>query len=339
MNMKKILLSTAVLGAMTVVGVVGSQNVSADAGQGQYKSVDKTGVLHSNSDDSIWTKPYGQQGAEWLGNVKSNQGKIVKVSGMYTDSDTGIVWINFDFNGQSGWATSDVVASYFSYNKTNYSHKITVNSSFEIAKLHAVHSYDNLFTGGTSGVVGAKIAGSVSNHEGEFVRVLNKFNDQNGTKWAEIQLNGENYYVAQDALNYDVHYVRVFGLEDGVKVHLNGDERGAAVWTRPYGLENASYMESVDSIRQNGSREFTVDKYAEVNDQYWLHLKDTGWVISSTANFQTKNLLNKGTGYNRYGIVEYSMQEDIPWNSNTTIKSTYSLAGYDGNTDMNSWYY
>lgn len=98
MNMKMILLSTTILGAMTVAGAVGSQHVSADAGQGQYKSVDTTGILHSTGDDSIWSKPYGQQGAEWLGSVKSNQGKTVKVSAMYTDTDTGIVWINFNFN-------------------------------------------------------------------------------------------------------------------------------------------------------------------------------------------------------------------------------------------------
>lgn len=337
--MKMILLSTTILGAMTVAGAVGSQHVSADAGQGQYKSVDTTGILHSTGDDSIWSKPYGQQGAEWLGSVKSNQGKTVKVSAMYTDTDTGIVWINFNFNGQSAWATSEVVAGYLSYNNTNYSRKITVNSSLGTAKLHAVHNYDNLFKGGTSGVAGAKIVDSVSNHEGEFIRVLNKFSDQNGTKWAEIQLNNQNYYVAQDTLNYNVHYVMVFGLDNGVKVHLNDRDHGAAVWTRPYGLDNAAYMESVDSIRQNGNREFTVDKYADFNNQYWVHLKDTGWVISSAVNFETKNLLIQDTGYYRYGIKQYSMQEDIPWRSNTTIKSTYSLSGFDGNTDMTNWYY
>lgn len=192
---------------------------------------------------------------------------------------------------------------------------VAINTTVETAKLHAGHSYDNLFTAGVSGTVGAEIADSVSNHEGEFVHVLNKFNDQNGFKWAEIQLNGKNYYVAQDTLNYDIHYVRVFGLEDGVRVHLNNDPN-AGVWTRPYGLNNAAYMESVDSIRENGSREFTVDKYAELFNQHWIHLKDTGWVISSTAKFQTK-----------------------PWASNTTVKSTYSLAGFDGDTNMNSWYY
>lgn len=81
----KLILSTAVLGALSVGATIGTTHVSADDNRGQYKLLDtaEAGVLHNdnNRNDGIWTKPFGQAGAQYLGNVANYSGQQVNYYG------------------------------------------------------------------------------------------------------------------------------------------------------------------------------------------------------------------------------------------------------------------
>lgn len=304
----KIGLCGAVLsGAMFMIN---QDSVSADSNNGQYQM--KQGwayVVSHGRNDGVWTKPYGQDNAQYLGSINSLEGRGITVYGTYIDADTGTKWIQFDFNGQKAWVVSDSVRNnnkYLYYTTDEYNATTSVNKYAR------------------------------NNTTGNLVLVTSTFYDQNGVKWANI---GDNQYVENSSLDYNVNAtnVTVHWTDDSYGVTIKSNVSGD-VWTRPYGLEKSEWMNSVSNISGN---HYTVDKVASFNNQNWIHLKNTGWVHESVVNWDQGLSWKADTAYGRYGIRNYVEGPRSAFNYfyNKESGITKTLMGVDGTENLNSWYY
>ena len=110
MTIKTLLLSTAVLATVGLGGAIGAQSVAADNNQGQtyVKNIDVQ-IPTKGKDGGVWTRPYGQNGASYLGNVRDIAGQKVAGYSAYKDTDSGVLWVEINFHGQRGFVDSNTL--------------------------------------------------------------------------------------------------------------------------------------------------------------------------------------------------------------------------------------
>lgn len=228
------------------------------------------------------------------------------------------------------------------WNTSNYSRKTSDTQKLDNpAYLKSQHDYDNYFTGGTYGTVNARQAGRVSDINDTLVQVQNTFKDNSGITWASITLENDStvYYVNAGLLDYDVPNVRLVITDGSFKAKVKDSNDG--VWSRPYGLKDASYMKSVHGL--NHSQEYVVDKAVVVKSGTWYHLKDVGWVHNSGIQSwgSVYGIDYDSTAYNRYGKADYKWNEKKPFSySPYAYRSVISdKTGVDGARSFNDWYW
>lgn len=335
MTIKTILFSTAILATLAGASTIASQSVSADDGGGQYKTATSnttSGYIASYATGDVWSKPYGQDGAQWLANFDNLKGQTVKVYQSYQDTATkNLTWYQIDLgNGQRGWIDGSNL-----WNNPN----VENNLSATYAKINVQHSYDNLFSTSNSYAAGndRAIVGSLSPYNGQTVTVNKTFTDNNGTKWANITLNGSDYIVDNSTLSVtsdkklsDVASKYVT-LDSTWSVTINKSKSGDT-WDRPYGLKGANWLRSNQSLPNGNIR---VDKIMTTSSGNWVHLQNIGWVDNNVCNWNGGNTLDTNTtAYNRYGIRSYVWK-----NNRSPFVGRYDTStGYTNSSDLSKYF-
>lgn len=335
MTIKTILFSTAILATLAGAGTVASQSVSADDGGGQYRVASSdatTGYIASYATGDVWSKPYGQDGAQWLANFDNLKRKTVKVYQSYQDTgNKNLTWYQIDLgNGQRGWIDGKNF-----WNNPD----VQSNVSATYAKITTKHSYDNAFSATSAYAAGndSAIVAPLSQYEGQTVAINNTFTDNNGTKWATVTLNGSQFIVANDTLSpisdkllSDVASKYV-NLDSTWSVAINKAQSGD-VWDRPYGLKGANWIRSNQSLPSGNIR---VDKIMTTSTGNWVHLQNIGWVDSNVCTWNGGNAIDtNSTAYNRYGFISYAWQ-----NHRSPFSGKYDTkTGYTPSTDLSKYF-
>ncbi|WP_257641323.1 GW dipeptide domain-containing protein [Leuconostoc gasicomitatum] len=357
--MKKFLISAALLSTTASTALLMTNNVSADAGQGQsYIKTTSVEIPLRGIDGGIWSHPYGQKGATHLGNVRAITGKTVTAYSAYKDTDSGTLWIEILFNGQRGWVDANTLTErsnigYFDTRFVNVRNfQTTVNKP---AVVHAKATGDNRFDndfgrdkaitfGGTSGIVG-----SLAPYNGKSVEVRATFIDRNNVTWAQIRpLTNQNLntddlsWVDASRLTFKdttgIQVADVASKDYKVTLFETGD-----VWTRPYGLKNSQWMRTVKSL---GTGVYAVDKVAISNsyagdDRYnhWIHLKNVGWVHGGVAKFVNEHKNGRYISDPKYHFTSYKEAQYDPFVNGGITGYDTLIRGYDGLPGFDNWYY
>lgn len=106
--MKTMVLVPLTIGVLTMTDFTASQynldtTVSAATVNNTTTSIDLT-IDQTGRDDGFWTKPYGQEGAEFIGNLKNYQGNVISSSNLGQVVQQGVItWRQVTINGQTGY--------------------------------------------------------------------------------------------------------------------------------------------------------------------------------------------------------------------------------------------
>ena len=106
--MKSMILVPLTIGVLTMADYTASQyksdtTVSAATVNNTTTSIDLT-IDQTGRDDGFWTKPYGQEGAEFIGNLKNYQGNVISSSNLGQVVKQGVtMWRQVTINGQTGY--------------------------------------------------------------------------------------------------------------------------------------------------------------------------------------------------------------------------------------------
>lgn len=286
----------AATAAVIGVATVNTQTAFADSGNGQvaYKS-GWTTVPNTNRGDGIWSKPYGQSGATYLGNMNDLQGRGITVYGSYTDSDSGTLWVEFDYNGQRAFVDAKSLNSH-QQSIDAYSYQMNV-----MDKVTNASSSDALWTK-PYGVQGAEYVGSADINN-QFVFVKSISYDKNGVAWAHIIYNNQDCYIAANLLSD--HNADFGDSHQSNKGWIYGDyttisaNSNASALTSPWGENGSTILKSLSDV--NG-QSVQVVAHTRTNTGDWVKVKtqygEVFWLDSS-------NLSNKKDGfYKSYAKTE-----------------------------------
>lgn len=353
MTIKTLLLSTAVLATVGLGGAIGAQSASADSNQGQtyVKNIDVQ-IPTKGKDGGVWTRPYGQNGASYLGNVRDIAGQKVAGYSAYKDTDSGVLWVEINYHGQRGFVDSNTLTQPNDVGSVEYytNDQAFITNQNQSAIVHSTASWDNRFSndwgrdkdvtfGGYSGIVG-----SLNPYNGKAVKVSGSFVDKNGTTWSRISpLDNVNDFSWVDASRLEMKNTKAIELANTTnhtyKVQIKSNM--GDVWTRPYGLDNSQYMRSVSSL---GNQLYDVDKVVSVGErgkdtiQEWVHLTNVGWVHRNTVKFIN---FHQGGHYvtdPKWHTTSYVEDQYDPFMYGGISGSTLSR-GYDGLPGFDNWYY
>ncbi|MDI6498403.1 GW dipeptide domain-containing protein [Leuconostoc suionicum] len=106
--MKSMILVPLTIGVLTMADYTASQyksetTVSAATVNNTITSIDLT-IDQTGRDDGFWTKPYGQEGAEFIGNLKNYQGNVISSSNLGQIVQQGVTtWRQVTINGKTGY--------------------------------------------------------------------------------------------------------------------------------------------------------------------------------------------------------------------------------------------
>ena len=345
MNIKTILLSTVVLSAISVTEMVAINSVSADSGQGQtYVKTTDIDMPVRGTDGGIWSQPYGQKDATYMGQVNSLAGQKITAYSAYKDTDSGVLWVEINDNGQHGWVDATTLTEKSALG--NWGTRFVTVANFKSSQVmpaivHTKSTLDNRYNndygrdqsitfGGDHGIVG-----SLTPYDGKSVEVTETFGDKNGTTWARISpLDDVNNFSWVDASRLEIKNTQRIELGDatgrGYKVQIKSNI--GDVWTRPYGLDNSQYMRSVASL---GNKTYDIDKVVSVGEsgkdtiQHWVHLKDVGWVHRNTVNFINEHRNGQNVTDPKWQTTSYVQDQYDPFMYGG-ISGVQLTRGYDG---------
>lgn len=194
---KKILLSSAVLGALVVAGSSVTDKVSADSTQNVNLKVkaDTFVAVNDNATGDGWSKPYGDDGAQWVVSLNDLRGKYVHILSKSTSTTGGTNWIKVQSpsvnNGQ---------AFYIDASQSNVKDIMFENTVYAT---YMVNQKDPnaFFLTQPWGTANAQILGTASDFK--YVRTTNPVfvTDNGGTVWAKVKLNGKTGYINAKSLS------------------------------------------------------------------------------------------------------------------------------------------
>lgn len=288
----------------------GANQASADTNNpGQYKMKTANAYMISiDRADGVWSKPYGQEGANYLGKATDIQGQQIKAYGTYVDNN-GTVWVQFDFKGQRAWVDANSVRNHRDYFREN-----------------------------TDKFDATDYVGKPARVNGKIVVVLDTYVDETGAKWASVS---EGKDILNSTIDYNVQTQQVSVSATDNSYGLTIKNGPGAVWSKPYGLGGAEYYNATNNL---AGQHFFADKIAYVGKdaQKWIHIDHVGWVHEDVLTWDNGQVMNTGTMLGRYGIVSYTQGPRSPFtdylNEHQGVGSTIA-SGYDGSSSASNWYY
>lgn len=194
---QSILIVPIVLGGLLVSSTI----AHADNNQGKRYIAD----IHSQlkirkANDSLWSKPYGQAGANYLGGLDQFKDKDLTFTQLYVDANTGVNWLKFKENNTSYWvdasATSlanDNVTNVFT-GKESVMFKYTfVENKYAI--INPLMAKGNVYSL-PDGEPGATKSGDLSQYTGKRLNIVKQaVNKDTQEKWFQIDNNTGKFWV------------------------------------------------------------------------------------------------------------------------------------------------
>ncbi|MCM3737900.1 GW domain-containing glycosaminoglycan-binding protein [Bacillus cytotoxicus] len=226
-----------------------------------------TALVKGNLDSrhGVWTVPYGEAGANWVSAIRDYSCKPVRVTQKVKKGNT--VWSKIQSGDRViGWVDSQTLINQ-TINEENKTVMIgDVNG-------HAIWSMPY-------GIDGAKYVSGVREYENKIVKI-DKSIQLGSTLWYHMIVNGKDIGWLDSKLISSATNVQ----EKGGTYHISTSESRHGLWSRPYGVQNASWVGSaVDNKNKNLKLKMSIN----LNGVTWYAFdKGNGnvfWVDSSAVS-------------------------------------------------------
>lgn len=309
---KYLLIAPFILGSLAVV-----QKVSADANDGLSYVKDVSGSLDLSHDksDGLWSHPYGQKGADYMGKLSDFKNKDLKFTQMYIDSGNDLKWLNFVENGKSYWVDSRAT----SLSKAKLQSLFNYQDYATDLKLVHPTDHDAFFTQPGSGK-GSDYIGDSSKHVNEVFKVYGVVVARDHVAWVKTTLNGKTAYVNQKVFGtpdynkdfaHDKEYQELRPANLTTKIQATSNDSSL---TLPYGWPGAQILQPLTDF--NGQDVKILGTYD--NGVKWLRVqtKDnhTFWVAkSATTDAYSDNFYEYSSVKNHYAIVNSDHKDGGLW--------------------------
>lgn len=297
MKLNSIMLAPVVLlGAICI----GTSVVHADTNDGISETKTVVGqITQSGRNDGLWSKPYGQKDAQYLGAASKFDNKKFDFTRLYIDSDNGTKWLEFTYDNQTYWVDDDGT----SLKNQNVNTLFTYNNDLTDLKLTSTKDGDLIWTKPFE-TKDASVLASVKAHVGEVYKVKGVIVDKNNTAWVNIDFQGQDAFVAESAFggsNYNSNLSSQSTYVDysnkGISTTIIPRDGDSAL-TLPYGNMNSQILQSLNNFK--GQTVQVLDSYN--NGVAWLkvrtHDNHVFWVAKGATSDANTNMFytHKGIG-------------------------------------------
>lgn len=288
------LIPLAIMGSM----LVETPKILADSGDGISEVKHVTGVISQDGRaDGLWSKPYGQNGAQYLGKASTFQGRSLDFTELYVDSDDGTTWVKFSDGNTNYWVDSAGT----SFKNKNAESVFSYSNNIPNVKFISTNPQDLIWTKPFE-TKGAKSLASVKDHLGDVFKVKRVLVDKNHTGWVNIDYNGVDAYVAESAVggsNYNDNISKETKYVDYTNKHISttisATDKDSAL-TLPYGDPKSQILKPLSDF--NNQKVEVLASYD--NGVAWLKVKtqanDVFWMAKSASTDANTNMFYTHTG-------------------------------------------
>ncbi|SFJ95822.1 MULTISPECIES: GW domain-containing glycosaminoglycan-binding protein [unclassified Bacillus (in: firmicutes)] len=176
------------------------------------------------SSHGIWTLPYGDKNAKWVGSVSDYSFQPVKIVQKVSTGNVG--WCKIQVGDRVlGWVDAQTLVdrSIFEEDKTVMAENVND---------HAIWSIPY-------GLEGAKNVGNVSDYANSIMHV-DKYTYVDNTRWYHVSVDGRDIgWLDSKAISGAFYILQRSGV-----YHVSTNDTSHGVWSRPYGMKNASWIGS-----------------------------------------------------------------------------------------------
>ncbi|WP_416827569.1 GW domain-containing glycosaminoglycan-binding protein [Ectobacillus polymachus] len=245
--------------------------------------------------NGIWTSPYGDQGANYVGDTTRYAGKVVHISSETRRGD--VLWCFVNVNGQPiGWVDSRVLENVSTVNDQD------VNQLVKSTTGNGVWSVPY-------GVQGSSYVGSTNNYVGKVIKLVQKIS-LNNVVWYQFSVDNQVIGWVDGRVLSDVN-----GISDSNRDAVMGATSINSIWSMPYGVPGAEYLGSTDLYAY---RNITILNTTTYHNTLWDRIsmdgKVMGWIddnaldtlgVAKAENFDVTigSTYNNGVWSTPYGTL------------------------------------
>ncbi|SFC04001.1 Uncharacterized protein YvpB [Bacillus sp. 491mf] len=210
--------------------------------------------------DGIWSVPYGEYGANWIASVSDYSFRQVKV--IQKIKKNNVVWSKIKLEDKVlGWIDSRTLSN------------LVINEENKTVLLGDTYGH-SVWTL-PYGEENAKYVGSANNYVNKPIKVIGSFTREQ-TVWYHFMVDGKEVGWIDSKTVSNASNI----IEMNETYHIENNQ-GHAVWTRPYGMQNASFVGSAsDFIHKNLNVKLSVN----YNGVTWYGFKNSkgnlNWIDS-----------------------------------------------------------
>ncbi|MCM3737539.1 GW domain-containing glycosaminoglycan-binding protein [Bacillus cytotoxicus] len=261
----------------------------------------------SSKGDGIWSAPYGEYGANWVDSINSYTYQNVQVVQSATKENT--TWKKIKVgNRVLGWVDEHCLTDSIS-NIQNENKIVLIGDTG-----HGVWSKPY-------GENGASYVGSANNYDNRPIQVTRSLN-KDGVRWYYFKVDGqEKGWIDARAIS-DVTNIQPLN-----KVGHVSNTSGHALWSKPYGMQNAKYVGSASDFANQNLKFLNSVTY---NGVTWYQVEQSGrigWIDNRAVSEGaiTKRLIFIDPGHQVRG--DLSQERVSPSSDETKYKVTYGTQG------------
>lgn len=238
--------------------------------QASITPIQETQIIMYSNGNSIWSQPYGVEGANYIDSTNTYAGKEVKLINKMTVNNT--VWYQFSSNGRTiGWIDGKVLSKLTNIQEINQDAIMG-------------ETYNNGIWSLPYGTSGANYLGGSNRYAYDSIKLVTKANSGAAT-WYKFSVNGKV-----------IGWVDSKALDNGNIKPANftttvGSSSGHGIWSKPYGVEGSNY---VASASQYAYQKVQVIKTVIIDKTTWYQIKNDkgiiGWIDGGKATTDVENL-------------------------------------------------
>ena len=224
--------------------------------------------------DGVWSVPYGEYGANWIAPVSDYSFKQVKV--IQNVKKDNVIWSKIQFGDKVlGWVDSRTLLN-LAINEENKTVLLGDTNG------HSVWSLPY-------GEKNAKYVGSANDYANKPIKVIGSLKIED-TTWYHFTVNGKEVgWIDSKAVSNASNII-----EMNETYHV-GNNQGHSVWTRPYGMQNASYVGSASDF---ANKNLNVVLSVNFNGVTWFGFKNS----KGSLNWIDSKAVVKGDIYPRLDV-------------------------------------
>ncbi len=253
-------------------------------------NVNQNQFIVSTSGDGVWSIPYGLNGANYISSTNNYVGKDVKV--IQKVAIGNVTWYQCSVNNQViGWLDGRALSSLTNLQAIN-----------QAAVMGATN--DNGIWSMPYGLPGASYLGSSNQYAFRDMQLIGSVTYQ-GVQWYKFSLDGQA-----------IGWISSYAIDNtGIAKPANfsvtiGSTNGNGIWTVPYGLPGAKYVQSTNDYAY---QTFQVVKTATIGNVTWDQIakdgKIFGWIDGGKSLTDITNIKDE----NRAAVIQPSTNGDGIW--------------------------